>query len=100
MKQCWEESPDLRPDFHEIKKIMNKILTNNGMYVDFYLLAPLDQSIINFPREKNCDNLDFSRLFLSWKWCISIISFKTNTIKKQIKPRSNSEYQISFGITW
>ena len=52
MKQCWEESPDLRPDFHEIKKIMNKILTNNGMYVDFYLLAPLDQSIINFPREK------------------------------------------------
>ena len=31
MKQCWEESPDLRPDFHEIKKIMNKILTNNGM---------------------------------------------------------------------
>ena len=31
MKQCWEESSDLRPDFHEIKKIMNKILTNNGM---------------------------------------------------------------------
>ena len=31
MKQCWEESPDLRPDFHEIKKIVNKILTNNGM---------------------------------------------------------------------
>ena len=31
MKQCWEENPDLRPDFHEIKKIMNKILTNNGM---------------------------------------------------------------------
>ena len=31
MKHCWEEHPDLRPDFHEIKKTMNKILTNNGM---------------------------------------------------------------------
>lgn len=31
MKQCWEEHPDLRPDFHEIKKTMNKILANNGM---------------------------------------------------------------------
>ncbi|KAK3705160.1 hypothetical protein QZH41_003755 [Actinostola sp. cb2023] len=32
MKQCWQEESELRPDFHEIKKIMNKILiTNNGM---------------------------------------------------------------------
>jgi hypothetical protein len=31
MKQCWQEEPDLRPDFNEIKKIMNKILVNNGM---------------------------------------------------------------------
>ena len=31
MKQCWVENPDLRPDFQEIKKIVNKILTNKGM---------------------------------------------------------------------
>lgn len=31
MKQCWVENPDERPDFHEIKKIMHKVLVNNGM---------------------------------------------------------------------
>ena len=31
MKQCWMENPDLRPDFQEIKKIVNKMLTNKGM---------------------------------------------------------------------
>ena len=31
MKQCWVENPDLRPDFQEIRKIVNKMLTNKGM---------------------------------------------------------------------
>lgn len=31
MKHCWEESPDDRPEFHEIKKTMHKVLVNNGM---------------------------------------------------------------------
>ena len=31
MKQCWVENPEERPDFHEIKKIMHKVLVNNGM---------------------------------------------------------------------
>ena len=53
MKQCWEESPDLRPDFHEIKKIVNKILTNNGMWVSFtnqyQILAPKSDCIAYQP---------------------------------------------------
>ena len=31
MKQCWVENPELRPDFQEIRKIVNKMLTNKGM---------------------------------------------------------------------
>ena len=31
MKQCWVENPDERPDLHEIKKTMHKVLVNNGM---------------------------------------------------------------------
>ena len=31
MKQCWDENAEARPDFHEIKKTMSKIMTNNGM---------------------------------------------------------------------
>lgn len=53
MKQCWEENPDLRPDFHEIKKIVNKILTNNGMWVSFtnqyQILAPKSDCIAYQP---------------------------------------------------
>lgn len=31
MKHCWEEDPDSRPDFTEIKRIMNRILVTKGM---------------------------------------------------------------------
>lgn len=31
MKFCWEEKPEARPDFHDIKKTMHRILSNNGM---------------------------------------------------------------------
>lgn len=31
MKFCWEEKPEARPDFHEIKKTMQRILINSGM---------------------------------------------------------------------
>ena len=31
MKQCWNDNSEERPDFHEIKKIMHKVLVNNGM---------------------------------------------------------------------
>lgn len=51
MKQCWEESPDLRPDFHEIKKIMNKILTNNGMKTNIF-------DNVVYMMEKYADNLE------------------------------------------
>ncbi|XP_020613215.1 atrial natriuretic peptide receptor 1-like isoform X2 [Orbicella faveolata] len=51
MKQCWEESPDLRPDFHEIKKIVNKILTNNGMKTNIF-------DNVVYMMEKYADNLE------------------------------------------
>jgi len=51
MKQCWEESSDLRPDFHEIKKIMNKILTNNGMKTNIF-------DNVVYMMEKYADNLE------------------------------------------
>ena len=31
MKTCWEEDPDSRPDFPEIKRRMNRILVMSGM---------------------------------------------------------------------
>jgi len=31
MKSCWDEKPEARPDFHDIKKSMHRILSNNGM---------------------------------------------------------------------
>ena len=31
MKTCWEEDPDSRPDFPEIKRRINKILVTKGM---------------------------------------------------------------------
>lgn len=31
MKLCWEEKPEVRPDFHDIKKTMQRILSNSGM---------------------------------------------------------------------
>ena len=31
MKYCWDEKPEARPDFHDIKKIMQKILSSSGM---------------------------------------------------------------------
>lgn len=33
MKTCWEEKPEVRPDFHDIKKSMQRILNNSGMWV-------------------------------------------------------------------
>ncbi|XP_067043577.1 atrial natriuretic peptide receptor 1-like isoform X3 [Acropora muricata] len=51
MKQCWEEHPDLRPDFHEIKKTMNKILANNGMRTNIF-------DNVVYMMEKYADNLE------------------------------------------
>ncbi|XP_078348931.1 atrial natriuretic peptide receptor 1-like isoform X2 [Oculina patagonica] len=51
MKECWEESPDMRPDFHEIKKIVNKILTNNGMKTNIF-------DNVVYMMEKYADNLE------------------------------------------
>ncbi|XP_068761980.1 LOW QUALITY PROTEIN: atrial natriuretic peptide receptor 1-like [Montipora capricornis] len=51
MKQCWEENPDMRPDFHEIKKTMNKMLTNNGMRTNIF-----DNMV--YKMEKYADNLE------------------------------------------
>ena len=31
MKTCWEEKPEVRPDFHDIKKSMQRILNNSSM---------------------------------------------------------------------
>lgn len=31
MKLCWEEKPEARPDFHDIKKTMHRIVSNSGM---------------------------------------------------------------------
>lgn len=31
MKCCWDEKPETRPDFHDIKKTMHRILSNSGM---------------------------------------------------------------------
>lgn len=31
MKTCWEEDPDFRPDFPEIKRRINRILVTGGM---------------------------------------------------------------------
>lgn len=31
MKLCWDEKPEARPDFHDIKKSMHRILSSNGM---------------------------------------------------------------------
>ncbi|KAJ7340159.1 guanylate cyclase [Desmophyllum pertusum] len=36
MKNCWEEDPDSRPDFTEIKKRMVRILTNKGMKTNIF----------------------------------------------------------------
>ena len=31
MKLCWDEKPEARLDFHDIKKTMHRILSNSGM---------------------------------------------------------------------
>ena len=31
MKSCWDEKPEARQDFHDIKKTMHRILSNSGM---------------------------------------------------------------------
>ncbi|XP_031575271.1 atrial natriuretic peptide receptor 1-like isoform X2 [Actinia tenebrosa] len=51
MKQCWQEDPDLRPDFNEIRKIMNKILINNGMKTNIF-------DNICYMMEKYADSLE------------------------------------------
>ncbi|XP_048576329.1 atrial natriuretic peptide receptor 1 isoform X2 [Nematostella vectensis] len=51
MKQCWDENPDMRPDFNEIKKIMNKILVNNGMKTNIF-------DNICYMMEKYADSLE------------------------------------------
>ncbi|XP_020901343.1 atrial natriuretic peptide receptor 1 isoform X2 [Exaiptasia diaphana] len=51
MKQCWQEEPDLRPDFTEIRKIMNKILINNGMKTNIF-------DNICYMMEKYADSLE------------------------------------------
>ena len=31
MKWCWDEKPETRPDLHDIKKTMQRIVNNSGM---------------------------------------------------------------------
>ena len=33
MKLCWDEKPEARPEFHDIKKTLQRILNNSGMWV-------------------------------------------------------------------
>ena len=38
MKICWEEDPDNRPDFSEIKKRIHKTVVTKGMWVDIVFM--------------------------------------------------------------
>lgn len=51
MKQCWNDNSEERPDFHEIKKIMHKVLVNNGMKTNIF-------DNIVYMMEKYADNLE------------------------------------------
>ncbi|XP_048576040.1 atrial natriuretic peptide receptor 1-like isoform X3 [Nematostella vectensis] len=51
MKQCWTEDPEHRPDFHEIRKIMHKLLIQNGMKTNIF-------DNIVYMMEKYADNLE------------------------------------------
>ena len=31
MRNCWEEDPDSRPDFNEIKRRLHRVITTKGM---------------------------------------------------------------------
>ncbi|XP_068761981.1 atrial natriuretic peptide receptor 1-like [Montipora capricornis] len=51
MKHCWEEKPEVRPDFHDIKKSMQKIINNNGMKTNIF-------DNVVYMMEKYADNLE------------------------------------------
>ncbi|XP_031556269.1 atrial natriuretic peptide receptor 2-like isoform X2 [Actinia tenebrosa] len=51
MTQCWEEEPETRPDFPDIKKIMHRLLIQNGMKTNIF-------DNIVYMMEKYADNLE------------------------------------------
>lgn len=51
MKLCWEEKPEARPDFHDIKKTMHRILSNSGMKTNIF-------DNVVYMMEKYADNLE------------------------------------------
>lgn len=51
MKSCWDEKPEARPDFHDIKKSMHRILSNNGMKTNIF-------DNVVYMMEKYADNLE------------------------------------------
>lgn len=51
MKCCWEEKPEGRPDFHDIKKTMQRILSNSGMKTNIF-------DNVVYMMEKYADNLE------------------------------------------
>ncbi|PFX31878.1 Atrial natriuretic peptide receptor 1 [Stylophora pistillata] len=51
MKSCWEEKPEARPDFYDIKKTMHRILSNSGMKTNIF-------DNVVYMMEKYADNLE------------------------------------------
>ena len=45
MKICWEEDPDNRPDFSEIKKRIHKTVVTKGMWVDVVFMLSIGELI-------------------------------------------------------
>ncbi|XP_068761985.1 atrial natriuretic peptide receptor 1-like [Montipora capricornis] len=89
MKQCWVENPDDRPDFHEIKKIMHKVLINNGMKTNIF-------DNIVYMMEKYADNLE--ELVMERTGQLIEEKKKTDALLERMLPRPVAE-QLKKGQT-
>lgn len=89
MKQCWVENTDERPDFHEIKKIMHKVLVNNGMKTNIF-------DNIVYMMEKYADNLE--ELVMERTGQLIEEKKKTDALLERMLPRPVAE-QLKKGQT-
>lgn len=89
MKQCWVENPEERPDFHEIKKIMHKVLVNNGMKTNIF-------DNIVYMMEKYADNLE--ELVMERTGQLIEEKKKTDALLERMLPRPVAE-QLKKGQT-
>ncbi|XP_015762336.1 PREDICTED: guanylate cyclase 32E-like [Acropora digitifera] len=89
MKTCWEEKPEVRPDFHDIKKSMQRILNNSGIKNNIF-------DNVVYMMEKYADNLED----LVSERTVQLLEEKkkTDALLDRILPRPVAE-QLKRGIS-